>query len=114
MHLVLDHHLTVLRILEANSRRRAGARLKTFPAPTVVARLLLGGQLGFTHRLQFRFGAVATVRFASRQKLRQHGAVAVKALRLKIWPFIDGQSQPPHAVDDYTYGLLRGSLPISV
>jgi hypothetical protein len=76
---VLDDHCALDRVPEAHDRIDARARLGAMPARAVVARILLRRELLVAHLLKLFLGAVAAVRVARLQELREHFAIPVHA-----------------------------------
>ena len=111
---VLDDHDALDGIPEAHDRIDARARLGAMPARAVVARILLGGELLVAHLLQLFLGAVAAIRVACLQELREHFAVPVHAPRLVERALVVAQPQPLHAVQDHLRRFVGGALAVGV
>ena len=101
-------------IPEAHDRRHALERLAAIAAAAVVARLLLGGELGVAHLLQLFLRAIAVICLALSEPLLDDLAISRIALALVERPFVGIQAEPLHAVQDHLHGLGRRSFAIRV
>ena len=116
---VVQHHLAVLRIPEANHRfdsnRRLGQHLARLRAPAaVVARLLLARLLLGAHGVELFLAGVAVVGGAGRQHLPDDLGIAVETLGLVDLVEVALQPQPGHALEDRIDGFLRAALAVGV
>ena len=114
VHEIFDHDRAVQRILEAHHRLHAGTRLGAIAADAGIARLFLARGLLRAHLLQLLLGAVAVIRGAGREHLRDHFAIAIEALRLVVRAFVRVEPQPLHALEDDAHGLVGGALAVRV
>ena len=111
---VFDHHLALVRVLEAHYGRNTGHRRLAVTAAAIVARLVATGLLLRAHGVELFFRAIAVVGLVRAQPVRDDFAITVIALRLVERAFVGVQAEPGHAFQNDAHGFVRGSLPVRI
>ncbi len=114
MHEVLDDHLPLGRLAEADRIRPTGGARRAIAATAVVAWLLAAGGLLGAHLCELVGRAIAAVCKIRRDHLRRYLSVTIKPAALEIRALVVVDAEPGEPIEDDLHCLVGGTLAIRV
>ena len=111
---VVDYHRALIGVAEPDHRLDAWTRRNPLPATPVVSGLLLARDLCRAHLIELLLRAVAVIRLALAEKLRDHLGITAEAPRLVVGTLVVIEAEPLQTFEDSTDHLFAGSLDVGV